>query len=274
MDEGRTSEEPSAILEPITKSRCRPNTSQAVKITILRQDVLVKRKRSGPAPKQRRPPRPSIREFSPAAIRRFKQTARNGQVLHTALHLTYPAKFPTEGRAAKRNLAKMLRWLARQGLSGLWVLEFQERGAPHFHILLTGRVDKEKAKAQWYKIVGSGDAKHLIGGARIEDIRHQNGMIAYAVKSSRSSSKSTQKHIPANFTNCGRFWGRFGGFRVDPVCVLEGNAHELAPFTRTGCKAVNVKRRAAGYRPIKDRGRASICLYGASPVLLKLMRHR
>jgi len=54
--------------------------------------------------------------------------------------LTYPAVFPDEGRAVKRHLDMFLKRLKREfpQSAAIWKLEYQRRGAPHFHILLFG----------------------------------------------------------------------------------------------------------------------------------------
>lgn len=53
--------------------------------------------------------------------------------------LTYPAKFPTVSRA-KRDLKVFQQRLIRRfpGSGGIWKLEPQERGAPHYHLLIWG----------------------------------------------------------------------------------------------------------------------------------------
>lgn len=55
------------------------------------------------------------------------------------LTLTYGQEFP-HPRVAKRHLDNFLKRIKRtyENVSGFWRLEFQERGAPHFHLLLFG----------------------------------------------------------------------------------------------------------------------------------------
>lgn len=48
---------------------------------------------------------------------------------------TYPAEFPTDQGTVKRHLNTLVQRLIRAGFHGFWRLEWQERGAPHFHIL-------------------------------------------------------------------------------------------------------------------------------------------
>lgn len=78
------------------------------------------------------------------------------------LTLTYPGAFPVDGKKVKRDLDAFRKWLARRGVLSAWFLEFQDRGAPHFHIFISLPVKKEKLSLAWYRIVGSGDELSLI----------------------------------------------------------------------------------------------------------------
>jgi hypothetical protein len=52
--------------------------------------------------------------------------------------LTYPAEFPIDGKLVKRQFEALCkRWLRQWGERprGMWVIEFQDRGAPHFHMI-------------------------------------------------------------------------------------------------------------------------------------------
>lgn len=138
--------------------------------------------------------------------------------------LTYPADYPHDGVIVKRHLKELLRrmyWLA-QGMgyaerwSCIWFLEFQERGAPHFHLfdslLLLGRKDVETVrvwvKRNWFEIVGSGDNRHLHAGTQYDRFMEGRvGAVAYAMK---YAAKLEQKVVPPDFKNVGRFWGVHG----------------------------------------------------------------
>jgi hypothetical protein len=115
---------------------------------------------------------------------------------------------------------------------GVWRLEFQKRGAPHFHILLWDgpviedvlhlySVKKKRwiwvgdtknsnnrelfnwISSTWFRVVGSGDAKHLRAGTRTEPIQSWNGVVYYI---SKYLAKLTEDgFVPEGFA--GRFWG-------------------------------------------------------------------
>jgi hypothetical protein len=119
--------------------------------------------------------------------------------------VTYPSEFPTDGKTVKKNIHALKEWLKRERVKDIaWCLEFQARGAPHVHLLLSSDVDKEKFSAAWYKIVGSGDPLHLAAGTSIEPVRSKEKARTYFLSYAR---KREQKDVPENFTQVGRFWG-------------------------------------------------------------------
>jgi hypothetical protein len=149
-----------------------------------------------------------ITEFTKSARKNLAFVASNTSVLFTRMiTLTYPAIYPMDGRIIKKQLNTFLIWLKRQGVTAyLWFLEFQRRGAPHYHVLIDGNefIDASTIANEWYGIVNSGDAKHLQAGTRIEAGRSKDGLHRYAVK---YAQKLYQKHVPEGFENVGRFWG-------------------------------------------------------------------
>ncbi len=162
------------------------------------------------------PPRGKVTQFSWASRRRLAFVASNTEVeFKTMITLTYPLHFPSDGRKVKRDLNAFLVWLKRDRgrLSYLWFLEFQTRGAPHVHILSSSRWPggarnaralRFRVSGAWYRIVGSGDPKHLGAGTRTERIWHRDGARRYAVK---YAQKMRQKLVPPAYQNVGRFWG-------------------------------------------------------------------
>jgi len=132
--------------------------------------------------------------------------------------LTYPGEFPSNGTETKNHLRRFLQELQREALrqrketapplSAFWFLEFQGRGAPHYHIFTNHPVNKAWASKRWYDIVRSEDIRHLHAGTRCEKLmRGRAGTISYA---SKYASKMEQKLTPLGFENVGRFWGVYG----------------------------------------------------------------
>jgi len=176
-------------------------------------------------------PRAAITGLSARSCARMRRYLRRCESNYSVmLTLTYPFSFPGDGRIAKRHLDSFVKVLfradtrerkaglpAREPLSVFWFMEFQARGAPHFHLYLNRRFDKELCARAWYDVVGTEDPRHLAAGTRIELIRSGRwGTVAYAAK---YASKLAQKEIPADFTNSGRFWGVYGSRRVKAATI-------------------------------------------------------
>jgi len=72
------------------------------------------------------------------------------------LTLTYGPEFPLP-QQAKQNMRSMLERLRRYApkSSGIWVLEFQKRGAPHFHFVLANLpyIEKKMLQNWWGEII-------------------------------------------------------------------------------------------------------------------------
>jgi hypothetical protein len=97
------------------------------------------------------------------------------------LTLTYPADYPNP-RIAKRHLDTYMKRLRRKfpKLAGVWRLEFQRRGAPHFHVLLFGvdYIPMDQVQAAWGEIIG---CPHVF--TRIESISgSRRKVMAYVSK--------------------------------------------------------------------------------------------
>jgi hypothetical protein len=164
--------------------------------------------------------RGEISGFSPRSgsrMRRYLRTcAANYRVFVTLL---YPAEYPHHGSVCKRHLDVLVKRIARmdsgendEPLSVFWFLEFQQRGAPHFHLFVNRTIKKEVLAVWWYSIVGSGDEKHLLAGTRIEWIR--GGRYATTCYASKYAAKQEQKVVPPSFDLVGRFWGVYGDRRA------------------------------------------------------------
>lgn len=144
-------------------------------------------------------------KFSKRSARRLRHVIRNSEdTWKVFITLTYPENFPCNGKETKAHLNAFLQYLRRKQIKYVWVLEFQLRGAPHYHIIASDFIPKDKLAERWYKIVGSGDEKHLKAGTGIEAIKSKGQLYGYL---SNYIKKLDQKTPPAEFENVGRFWG-------------------------------------------------------------------
>jgi hypothetical protein len=180
-------------------------------------------------------------------------TSRNLLDLTHMVTLTYPAEYTNSGRRVKRDWAAFRKWMRRTApnIAGLWVLEFQERGAPHLHVFVTGGLPYNAVAAAWYRIVGSGDEKHLRAGTRVERLYAPTAVATYA---SKYAAKWDQKGVPEEFQHVGRMWGLFGGLRLDCE-IVHGRLRDVASTLRVVRTVRDRDRKRWGLRRRRDGGR-------------------
>lgn len=149
--------------------------------------------------------RGKISRFTRKSVNRLKFVARNlPHSFRKMVTLTYPSDFPCDGRVVKRDLDLYLKCLKRKypGIKYLYTLEFQERGAPHFHILINNLyVSDEWSSVTWHRIIKSEDQNHLIYGSRVDFIEK-----SAAHYLSDYIRKLYQKIVPEDYLDVGRFW--------------------------------------------------------------------
>ena len=151
-----------------------------------------------------------IRGFSVASRRRLMRTL--GKVNKTErpqfVSLTYHNEWPEDPEDWKKQLKKFCQRLKYRfpKFAAVWKLEFQKRGAPHFHLLVWGLPTshlKDYIALMWYEVVGIEDEDHLKEGSRIENIKSWRGVMSYASKYLGKSQEENNEIL------VGRFWGIF-----------------------------------------------------------------
>ena len=163
-----------------------------------------------------------ITGLSKGAKERMKLFFRNvPEGYNQFLTLTYHKNYPQDGRVAKEHLHRMVKWLKRNGVTaGAWFLEFQKRGAPHYHAIIKGSpsVTALRVAAAWARIIGEPlnsdcfrwHAGKLRNKPCLEWIRKPHAISSYVTK---YATKSDQKEVPADYQNVGRFWGCWGDLK-------------------------------------------------------------
>lgn len=160
--------------------------------------------------------RGKVRGLSESSLARLTKKLENppvGEEWRAVIDLTYPGEFPRDGRVTKRQFhlfLKCLHWLCARQLEYVWVMEFQKRGAPHYHVLINWRVPHQWVAERWYGIVGSGDERHLEAGTSVREPRRVGSLQGYFIKRYMRKD-SDQKRIPKGFRNPGRMWGASKG---------------------------------------------------------------
>lgn len=141
------------------------------------------------------------------------------------LTLTYPKIFPADGLIVKRDINVVAQKLRRNEWSYVWFLEFQTRGAPHVHFLVSPEVLTPKLRADfglfWTARIANSDwftkqaredymlyvlrmAKFNCDERTFQQLRKSDGAKRYATA---YAAKEKQKKVPACYKNVGRFWG-------------------------------------------------------------------
>jgi hypothetical protein len=207
--------EAAAMPPGLSKSHIRPspNVTFYVGGSLVRFDSGQSGSRDRPFPK-----RSEISEFSEKSRQRLRLSlakvdqSKGGQPMFATL--TYPAEFPLDQETFKRHLKvfsqRFLRAFPSAGFH--WKLEFQARGAAHFHPIFWN-LGSDKAFVgtfrvwlawNWYEIVGSGDQKHLLAGTSADVIRSRLGIMRYV---GGYACKSDQTRPGCKI---GRYWGIVG----------------------------------------------------------------
>jgi len=214
-----------------TKSLNPPTSIPLVSSCISQQDrfevfpVSVRVKRSCPGNPQPAPDRSgsNINSFSAHSRRRLRFRAINSSpALISQFGLTYHNEWPDDGRISKRHLNAWLMALRRilPEAGYLWILEFQKRNAPHYHVFLTVPPDEEarlKLAAAWCRITSPDDPAALrFHQDRRNWIDWDMGNGSYLCK---YLDKEAQKFVPEGYANYGRFWGNSRGLEAEPVSI-------------------------------------------------------
>ena len=108
-------------------------------------------------------------------------------------------------------------YLRRHGAAGaLWRVEYQQRGAVHFHVIVWGKANEplmlsepealSRLNAYWHRAIGSTQDAHLVHGVRADvvPLEDEGKVIAYLCKYLAKAEGT----IPPWHT--GRLWGIIG----------------------------------------------------------------
>jgi len=173
------------------------------------------------------------------------------------MHLTYPAEYPLDWRIWKSDLKRFKAALLRKwpNSQGIWKLELQRRGAPHFHIVLdTGKPVAIKRMRQWVdacwaRIAHSHDQYQGKYACRVETCWSVRHAANYAGKymTKRGFNPVDEDGViitPADIgATMGRLWGKIGKLDCEPEHTFFAPIEALE-YYRLQC-AKELKRRGA-----------------------------
>jgi hypothetical protein len=147
--------------------------------------------------------------------------------------LSFGADYPASG---KTELKRFVRWARGQGwprYQWAWAMEFQKRGAPHYHVFLEAgiidayggtnahRTERYRCRGKsrdvlrgalsdavtggWLSCLDAPQAEEVrfAAGGLVEPLRSTDGAARYVAK---EASKRLQKTLPPGVTSAGRWW--------------------------------------------------------------------
>jgi len=165
--------------------------------------------------------------------------------------LTYHNTYP-DHKKVKKHFANVKRYLNDVGIKYLWVVEFQKRGFPHFHLWLDRQFndchcnkDKDEKgkwkKDSWRRI----SQRWLKTTGQIDDEQacsvhyHQSQYTDWEVKlnhnyATKYASKMEQKGLPPGCETFGRWWGSSNDleFDEDSYTVDQNDPAEVKDFVK------------------------------------------
>lgn len=202
-------------------------------------------------------PRGDVTEFSKASrLRLLRQIARLAQCRTTFITFTYPDQYP-DTMTAKSHLRAFLERVRRRlpETSGIWRLEYQKRGAPHFHLLMFNLpyIDHATLTGWWKEIIGVIDSVTVY--VRVELVRSWRGVMSYAAK---YLAKVEDVHLGEAplfnddaYLHAGRWWGVF-----NRACLPVPAKCYIVVKSGTGRGFSNVKQVLRRFYPGVTKNRA------------------
>lgn len=137
--------------------------------------------------------------------------------------LTYPADFPTDKKVYKAHLKEYRRRFERLygKVAAVWRLEFQERGAPHYHIMYLDapHIPILEWCRLWSDVIRTDDENHRKIGVDVKLVTgsSEKGLIAsylgkYVAKVDTTTTSETDRKP-------GRWWGKWNVEEPEPYVI-------------------------------------------------------
>ena len=142
----------------------------------------------------------------------------------TFMTLTYPEDFPTDPKVFKAHLKEFRRRFERTWgkIKAVWRLEFQKRGAPHYHIMyLDGPfIPIANVCLMWAEVIHSEDPNHKKIGVDIKLVAGKTSQRLVASYLAKYIAKVDTRIIGKVFNKVGRWWGKWNIEEVKPTEIL------------------------------------------------------
>lgn len=207
--------------------------------------VALRSKRNGPPERGRTWRRGKVTAWSRASRQRLRVALAQIEWERTSdswllVTLTMPGAYEGTPLEWKYQLKRFRRaWEVRWGASpsGVWVMEWQRRGAVHWHLLLAAPQSAEEnvaptdvrawASTTWHRIVTRHKAKECVMKACVDHVRSGTHVTPATVNNAslylaREMGKRSQKHLPEAHESegAGRWWGLWRVERARQPTIL------------------------------------------------------
>jgi hypothetical protein len=135
--------------------------------------------------------------------------------------LTYPADFTKDIRKSKAQLKEYRRRfeIAYGKVRAIWRLEYQERGAPHYHIMYFDPpfVSIKDWCTMWDDVIHTPAEERFGNSVDLKLITHRSGQKLIACYVGKYISKVDERRLKDDSTHTGRYWGRWNIVEEDPI---------------------------------------------------------
>ena len=110
-------------------------------------------------------------------------TRKEGRPYASFITLTYGLHYPSD-HLSKKHLDNFIKRLKRihPNMQYIWVIEHQQRGAPHFHILTPSYIDKELINKAWNGVVSKWQKQNINEGVKQQEVYPNVGKVFEAGK--------------------------------------------------------------------------------------------
>lgn len=131
----------------------------------------------------------------------------------TFVTLTYPKVFPVDGKEFKAHLKAFRRRVERiwGKMRAVWRLEFQKRGAPHYHIIYLDApfMPVENLCSIWCDVIRTDDLNARKISVDVKAVVKSNQQRLVMTYLSKYAAKLEGGGVPEGTVNVGRFWGKW-----------------------------------------------------------------
>lgn len=173
------------------------------------------------------------------------------------ISLTYHNDWPDD---PKKHLPALKKWLERRDIFGFWGLEFQERDAPHFHVMACPFTEDMEAeiRAYWSHLSGNG------ANAACKVTYRAEGRAAWylALHTCKSNQRPSHKKV-------GRWWGKINGPLVEEHQIREdfGTLSEKQTY-----RLIRIARKMSGGRLRPWKGQ-SFSMFASEHTQKRILRY-